>query len=486
MLEDAAQSYNPIIQAMIATANLQKQGQQQDIEKERNKQLAEQSKASLAAETKRIENEHEHQLATIDLMAKAHSLAAEAQSMQTASMLRDLHAKGVDVGKLGLSGLFTGGLTHGANPKDQLNTPPGVLPQGAAPISNATPVAGFTPVQSQGQTPDFASAFPGPAEEAARVRSLAGAQAGGAAEGELPFQQQLARTKFENEQTLQNARLAAEQKLSDSRLEVEQKLANLHINSAETIAKLSRSSQERMTAATNQTHLQAMGMDPNTNRGMVQSMYLGALTGAYKLNPSVNPLERIVYNQVQQSGGHLVDPKEALGLREAQKLVPLFDKLETFAKELPAGPGGAWAQGHTVGLANTLGIPTDLQNKINIINSQAMNVGKATEGITGRPLAQQMKLDLDSLATPGITRSQFIERVNNLRQNYVNNQDNVFFSGMPTFQKELIKQKYGLVPISAQSSQTQPQWLRDAPKKSKIGGTLDEAASVTQGQPVYK
>jgi hypothetical protein len=486
MLEDAAQSYNPIIQAMIATANLQKQGQQQDIEKERNKQEAAARQESLKNETKRIENEHQHQQSQIELMGKAHSLAAEAQSMQTASMLRDLAAKGVDVGKLGLSGLFTGGVTHGANPKDQLNTPPGVLPQGAAPISNATPVAGFTPVQSQGQTPDFASAFPGPAAEAARVRSLAGAQAGGAAEGEEPFKVQADTRKLQNEQSLAGTQFGYQTTLQNARIASEEKVAAAHINSAETIAKLSRSSQERISAATNQTHLQAMGMDPNTNKGMVQSMYLGALTGDYKLNPSVNPLERVVYDHVQQSGAHLVDPKEALGLREAQKLVPLFDKLETFAKELPTSTSGAWAQGHTVGLANTLGIPTDLQNKINIINSQAMNVGKATEGITGRPLAQQMKLDLDSLATPGITRPQFVDRINNLRQNYINNQDNVFFSGMPTFQKELIKQKYGLVPIGAQSSQTTPQWLRDAPKKSKIGGTLDEAASVTQGQPIYK
>jgi len=343
-----------------------------------------------------------------------------------------------------------------------LNTPPGVLPQGAAPISNATPVAGFTSVQSQGQTPDFSSAFPGPAAEAARIRGLAGAQAGGAAEAELPFQQQLAKTKFENEQALGTQKFGFESTLQGARIASEEKVAAAHINSAETIAKLSRSSQERISAATNRTHLQAMGMDPNTNKGMVQSMYLGALTGDYKLNPSVNPLERVVYDQVQQSGGHLVDPKEALGLREAQKLVPLFDKLEAFSKELPTGTGGAWVQGHGVGLANTLGIPTDLQNKINIINSQAMNVGKATEGITGRPLAQQMKLDLDSLATPGITKSQFIDRINNLRQNYINNQDNVFFSGMPNFQKELIKQKYGLVPIGAQSPQSQQTYERTA------------------------
>lgn len=453
MLEDAVQSYNPIIQAMIATANLQKQGQQQDIEKERNKQLADQAKSSLAAETKRIENEHEHQLATIDLAGKAHSLAAEAQHMQTAAMLRDLAAKGVDVGKLGLSGLFNGGQTMGANPKDQANTPPHVLPQ------NATPVLGSTPAQqqSQGQTPDISSIFPGAAAEAARVRGLAGAQAGGAAEGELPFQQQLAKTKFENEQALGTQKFGFESTLQGARISSEEKVAAAHINSAETIAKLSRSSAERISAATNQTHLQAMGMDPNTNKGMVQSMYLGSLTGDYDLNPSVNPLERIVYNQVQQSGGHLVSKKEALGLREAQKLVPLFDKMEALANQFPTSTSGAWAQGHTVGLANTLGIPTDLQNKITIINSQAMNVGKTTEGITGRPLALAMKADLDSLATPGVTKSQFIERINNLRQNYVNNQDNVFFSGMPNFQKELIKQKYGLVPIGAQSPQTEHQ-----------------------------
>src|ERR1035437_1756753 len=151
MLEDAAQAYNPIIQAMIATANLQKQGQQQDIEKERNKQLADQSKASLAAETKRIENEHEHQLATIDLAGKAHSLAAEAQHLQTAAMLKDLAAKGVDVGKLGLSGLFNGGQTMGADPKAQLNTPPQTLPQ------NATPVLGNTPVQQPQSQSDLSS-----------------------------------------------------------------------------------------------------------------------------------------------------------------------------------------------------------------------------------------------------------------------------------------------------------------------------------------
>ena len=455
MIEDIAQNVNPIIQAMIATANLQKQGQQQDIEKERNKNEAAARQEGLKQAQKALEYQHEHNLSQLEVQR----MQAEAQirSEHATELLKHqqfVHAGGdyksvLDQMAPGLSKTLSGG----AGVSQAQQNPPMQQPQ-QQPEQNFSPVQGFSPVQ-QPQQQDVPQNPFGSADEAAAIQArAAGLKTAAESNAAVPAQLQVLGAQAANARTLQDARLASEKVLQDSRLEVEQKLTNLHINSAETIAKLSRSSAERISAATNATHLQAMGMDPNTNKGMVQSMYLGALTGDYKLNPSVNPLERVVYDQVQQSGAHLVDPKEALGLREAQKLVPLFDKLDAFAKQFPTSTSGAWAQGHTVGLANTLGIPTDLQNKINIINSQAMNVGKATEGITGRPLAQQMKLDLDSLATPGITRSQFQDRINNLRQNYVNNQDNVFFSGMPNFQKDLIKQKYGLVPIASQSPQS--------------------------------
>jgi len=67
-----------------------------------------------------------------------------------------------------------------------------------------------------------------------------------------------------------------------------------------------------------------------------------------------------------------------------------------------------------------------------------MNVGKAVEGIGGRPLATQMKLDLDALASGSISREDAISRINNLRDLYVNKQDNGIFSGWCLHKKNLL------------------------------------------------
>ena len=63
MVEDIQGAINPIIQAMIASANLQKQGQQQDIEKERNKQEADARKEQLKQSQQILENMHTHMTA---------------------------------------------------------------------------------------------------------------------------------------------------------------------------------------------------------------------------------------------------------------------------------------------------------------------------------------------------------------------------------------------------------------------------------------
>lgn len=460
MLEDAAQAYNPIIQAMIATANLQKQGQQQDIEKERNKELATQAKANLAAETQRIQNEHEHQLATIDLAGKAHSLAAEAQLMQTLSMAKDLHAKGVDIGKLGLSGLFNGGITHGANPQDQLNTPPQTLPQ------NATPVLGSTPVQQPQpqQQPDLNSIFPGPEQEAARVRGLAGAQAGGAAEAELPFQQQLATSKFEHDKQLRKMQTDAEKEV-----------AGMHIKSAESIAKLSRGSQMAIANMENATHLKQINLEYGGTSETNQALLVGALTGEIKLNPS-NPIQRNVLGSINEMGGRPVDSKELDALKQGQKLIPLFDKLKIFADKLPTSTAGAFMQGHALGAAKWAGVSTDTQNELNNIMSQAIQVGKSVEGMTGgRVLATQLSLDLNSLASGSVTKDQAISKLNNLKDYYTNQQEQILLGGMPDFQKELIFKRMGIKPA----------WLVTAPQKNALGHKLDEQESMKRGQPVY-
>src|SRR5665647_2747920 len=81
MIEDIAQNVNPIIQAMIATANLQKQGQQQDIEKERNKNEAAARQEGLKQAQKALEYQHEHNLSQL-----------EVQRMQAEAQIRSEHA----------------------------------------------------------------------------------------------------------------------------------------------------------------------------------------------------------------------------------------------------------------------------------------------------------------------------------------------------------------------------------------------------------
>jgi hypothetical protein len=234
------------------------------------------------------------------------------------------------------------------------------------------------------------------------------------------------------------------------------------------------------------TRLQVAGMGGGEgDQSRVNALTMGGLTGEIKLNPA-SPLEGIAYSRIQQSGGQLVDQKEVLAAKEAQKMLPLLTKLEDYAKDLPDTITGAFVQGHVTGAKNALGISSDLQNKINIINSQAMVVGKAVEGLSGRPLSTQLRLDLDTLASPGITKSQMLDRINNLRENYVNNQTNVVFAGMPDWQRELNAKKWGIQPIAAQTSQGQPDWLRIAPQKNPNGKSLDPTTSLTEGHPVYK
>src|ERR1039458_7366605 len=93
MVEDIQGAINPIIQAMIATANLQKQGQQQDIEKERNKQEADARKEQLKQSQQILENMHTHMTAEDEanaMHAQANMLSTKASVAHT---LQSLHGQ---------------------------------------------------------------------------------------------------------------------------------------------------------------------------------------------------------------------------------------------------------------------------------------------------------------------------------------------------------------------------------------------------------
>src|ERR1035437_3062315 len=152
MIEDIAQNVNPIIQAMIATANLQKQGQQQDIEKERNKNEAAARQEGLKQAQKALEYQHEHNLSQLEVQR----MQAEAQirSEHATELLKHqqfVHAGGdyksvLDQMAPGLSKTLSGG----AGVSQAQQNPPMQQPQ-QQPEQNFSPVQGFSPATEQQQ-----------------------------------------------------------------------------------------------------------------------------------------------------------------------------------------------------------------------------------------------------------------------------------------------------------------------------------------------
>ncbi len=257
-------------------------------------------------------------------------------------------------------------------------------------------------------------------------------------------------------------------------------LADKEIGSKENIAKLERDTQTTIHQAANATQLKIAGLDPDykPSSGVIHSMQVAFATGQAKPNLN-NPVQRAAFESNQQLGMRDFDPKEAEALKQGQNLIPLFDKLREFAKQLPTSQTGAFTQGKGLALQNWAGWPSDTQNKLNIINSQAIQVGKGVEGLTGGRLSNtQLELDLHALGSGGITRGQAEERLNNLQDLYTNKQEGQLFGGMRDAQKDLIRNQYGIKKLK-------PQWLNLAPKKNSAGHVLDEENSIKLGQPVY-
>ncbi len=469
MLGDAANSYNPIIQAMIATANLKQRAQGQEAEKEQHKEENAARQKQLKLEEDRIKNEHEHQVAQFGLQAEAAKLAAKHQQLLTVSTIRDLAAKGVDVQKLGLTGLFTGGMPTGAKPEDQLNTPPHVLPQGAAPITNASPVAGFTPAQqpAAAQQSDLSSAFPGPAQVSAQEAEAAGLKKRAESEAGLPAAKELAETQF-----------GFSKRLQDAAHESSQKIAEMGKATQYDIAKMSRETQLAIARMTNNTHLQIAGMGPGgLDSPAAKAMVVGGLTGDIDLDGS-NPIEKAAMGSILQAGAKPVGKKDLGVLQQAQRLSPLFDKLEAFADKLPEGKTGAAANKLYQAGANKL-FTTDLMNEYNQLKSQLINTGKALEGMTGgRVSVLQMQTDLDSYASLGVTRKQMKDRIQNLKDYYKNNVDELVYKGTSPEQRDLLYKRKGVLPAYVLFA---PQTHPDAPDAK-----LDIEQSLKEGEPVYK
>jgi hypothetical protein len=73
-----------------------------------------------------------------------------------------------------------------------------------------------------------------------------------------------------------------------------------------------------------------------------------------------------------------------------------------------------------------------------------------------------------------------------MRNKYVNNENNVIFSGMQPAQRAQINSHWGIQDVSPQSPQTLPDFLKVAPKTNKNGKPLDVPMSIQQNSPMYQ
>jgi len=444
---EPTQFYNPIIQAMIATANLQKQGQQQEIEKKRNEDEKKLREQALKQESDSAQRSHEmqlkaHELATknFDLQRQKADIDAEIQHMKALSEAQQFNKGG---GKAETFPWLKKILESGGQPLQQSRPE---LP----PELNYGTEQPQTPVSAPAASPELYNAE----TEAANIRKLVGAQAEGVATAKEPFEIR-----------------AAQRDLAD-RKELEKYKATLE----DADRKLDRQTQKEIAMISAAARVK----DPAINPATFQSLFKLRALGQVKLNPA-NPTHAAVLSALEEQGANTdLSDKDVDAIKETNKLGPIFDQMETLIPQLSKGRPGAFVKGVGVKAAEAVGASSKIQNDLKILKSRAIVIGRALEGMTGRPLAIQLATDLNSLPDASITQDDARDRIKNLRDLLIGVEESLF-AGMPEWQRKMVSEKYQTNPAAAK-----PDWLRTAPKKNAKGHTLDEATSLKHGSPVYK
>jgi len=445
--------YNPIIQAMVETSRQKIDREKLAAQIEQHKEQQKTAERHLDIVQRQAESQVEHQKAQIDVQKALHQMQIEQHRVGLISGLADLSAKGVN-------------LSEFVKPESRQ-----VMPTESGPAQ----VPGTGQIQIPGLSfPISEKAFPTPqarlASEVARTKAIAGAQAGGAAAAVEPFNISEEQRKFTTAKDL---------KKFDQDFQVQ--LHGMDIASHEKISKMSRDTQIAVSNAANATHLQVAGMQYVPSPENLRAMVVGGATGMVKLNPA-NPQERAALGSIINMGFRPPNDADINALKQSETLRPIFSKLEDFAmKYLPSEKGGktgaqigAYIQGQVIKHTE---FPSDVKNELMQVKSQAIQVGKTIEGMTGgRIPIRQMELALEAMTSGGITREQALGRVQYLKDVYQNQMQHMILGGMPDSQKELIYRTRGILPS----------WLVIAPTKNTQGHVLDDTKSLEVGRPIYK
>lgn len=430
------QYYNPIIQAMIHTAQLQKQGQQQEIEKQKNADELKIRQDAMKQAQKQFDTDHELRVKAGDLAEKNFNLQKEHFNLQ--QELAHVTAM-ADAAKFVKEG-------GDANKIPGIHKILGIQDQEQAQPTNFSPATGSSQIAPR---VDVNKALFDPSvvlgQEVARVKALGGVK-----------------QQFDIEQEKRD-------------LEDKKTLGKFQATLEKTDKQLDRESHERIARITADSRVK----NPTINPQVFESLFKLKALGQIKLNPT-NPTHEAVLAAMEARGYNTdVSDKDVDAIKETNKLGPIFDQLEEFTKKLPTGRGEALLQKGRVAATEMVGGSSDIQNDWKIARSRAVLIGRALEGMTGRPLAIQLKTDLDSLPEVGITKGDAQKRIANLKILLKGVEDSLT-SGMPEEQKKMFLERY------QGKAAEKPDFLKVAPKTNKSGHSLDEEMSIKMGQPVYK
>lgn len=406
MLDDVPGLISPIISAMVATKKSQ---QDADELAERTRQ----AKADEALRTSQLKQAQgiadtnaAHNRGLLEILQQKQALDADAEHLKSVHDIYDLLKGGVkpeDIQRLGLK-LPLGNLPSGQD----LNT-----------------------------------------SENARLFQQAQAQAGGAAAGQAPFQQQAANAQALREEQQKQADFGRTKELQQAgfsnthaedqlKLESEERRNAAELASRENMSKLERDTQMSIANMDNASRMQLGQMQYGYSPEEGQARAVQIFSGQTK--PTNSPQDRHIVaagvNQGMRLPGEDVDE-----LKTLQALNPILDRFEDFSKNnLSTNKIGALIQKGTAATP----LSTEDKNKYAEIMSDLQQVGKALEGYSGgRILSKQFESEAGGVPALGITSQQGLERVANLRKR-AEERKQAIVKSLPPAQQEIINKVYGL------------------------------------------
>lgn len=409
---------NPIIEAMARTANMAQERRRLAAEQE-NAQADRKIRQQLADQAEeQIKNTAEHNKALIDLQNKHFQLAHDEHALNAIQIARNLVAGGVKLPQVG---------------GENAPAVPGMPAMSGGPGTIQIPGTDVT-------LP--ANALPGPEEVAKQKANEITAEG----EARWPFQLRMLQAEEQSKGRLQKN--AQDFEAAENTKKEANQMA---------IAKMSRGTQFAIAQMETNARKDIFGLEHGLTPEGIRSGIMQGLTGQRKFT-SDNVYDQNVMRQINALGARPLDPKDAETLKSLNGLNDAFDKMQKFINDnLSDSKMGAFATGLKAKIPQS-----DIKSRFDTVKSYALNIGKALEAQTGgRVLSKQLDLDLDSMVSPGITKSNAQAKLDDLRDRYVNQVQNVIMTGMPDFQKEAIQKTYDLkTPTAPQSGVVN--WVRDA------------------------